>query len=296
MLSQQVATGARALSVLRPLSAPRPAPPATAVRDAVGDAPAHLHRELELTLIERGRAVYSARPAERALGATQFVAVAPGQVHRIRGADRGAPSGDADSPVRAVTLWIDAAFVCEVVTRGAAPADAPCPAFRGDAFSDPVLAGLVCEAHALLAAEAGAGAQQDGVARVLGRLATAHRPARDAVAPPRHPAVARARRFLDEHWDRGVALEELAAVARLSRFHLVRAFSREVGLPPHAYQMQVRLSHARAALARGVAISRVAYDAGFADQSHLTRTFKRAFGATPGQFARGARPAAVRAA
>jgi len=93
-----------------------------------------------------------------------------------------------------------------------------------------------------------------------------------------------ARELIHDRSSENVTLDNLAAAAGLSRFHLVRAFAREFGLPPHAYQIQVRLARARALLATGLRPAAVAAEAGFADQSHLTRHFKFAHGITPGQY------------
>jgi len=62
-------------------------------------------------------------------------------------------------------------------------------------------------------------------------------------------------------------------------------FRRGLGMPPHGYLTQIRLRHARAVLASGVAPAEAAVDAGFCDQSHLTRHFKRSYGITPAQYA-----------
>src|SRR5829696_6185110 len=98
--------------------------------------------------------------------------------------------------------------------------------------------------------------------------------------------IARARDYLCAHVADHVALDELAGVAGLSKFYLLRAFHRAYGLTPHAYQMQLRLARARRLLAEGRPLSYVTYDAGFADQSHLTRRFRSFFGFTPAQYAR----------
>lgn len=82
-------------------------------------------------------------------------------------------------------------------------------------------------------------------------------------------AVRLAREYLEENFARNVLLEELAAVANLSPFHLSKVFKEEVGLPPHAYLVQTRLALARDLLLRGWPISKVAYETGFADQSHF---------------------------
>jgi AraC-like DNA-binding protein len=75
-------------------------------------------------------------------------------------------------------------------------------------------------------------------------------------------------------------------VASLSRFELIRRFRADTGMTPHAFQVNLRIARARALLAAGVTPAAVAADCGFADQSHLTRTFKRAVGVSPGRYAR----------
>lgn len=69
--------------------------------------------------------------------------------------------------------------------------------------------------------------------------------------------------------------------------NLVRAFRGATGLPPHAYQRQLRINRAQALLRRGESPAAVAAATGFADQSHLTRTFRNALGITPAAYARG---------
>jgi len=59
-----------------------------------------------------------------------------------------------------------------------------------------------------------------------------------------------------------------------------------VGLPPHAFQLQLRVDRAKTLLAGGVDITAVAQRTGFADQSHFTRILRRSVGVTPGRFPR----------
>ena len=103
-------------------------------------------------------------------------------------------------------------------------------------------------------------------------------------------AVARAKSYLRERCSEPVSLEQLALVSGLSRFGLVHAFTKEVGLSPHAFQVHVRVERARALLQWGVSPATVATTLGFADQSHFTRHFKRILHVTPSQYAR--RPSA----
>jgi AraC-like DNA-binding protein/quercetin dioxygenase-like cupin family protein len=85
------------------------------------------------------------------------------------------------------------------------------------------------------------------------------------------------------------SLEALASAAGVSPFHLVREFTRVVGLSPHRYVIQTRVRRAGELLAAGVSISDVADTVGFVDQSHLTNYFRRYVGATPGAYQRKSR-------
>ncbi|EGU9027047.1 helix-turn-helix domain-containing protein [Vibrio parahaemolyticus] len=92
--------------------------------------------------------------------------------------------------------------------------------------------------------------------------------------------------FLEDFPQIDVSLEELAKLAGLSPFHLLREFQKQFGFPPHAYQIQQRLRMAKKLLKQGQRISDVAQECGFHDQSHLHRHFKKAMGVTPGQYLR----------
>jgi transcriptional regulator GlxA family with amidase domain len=90
--------------------------------------------------------------------------------------------------------------------------------------------------------------------------------------------------LLEEHFREDVPLAHLANATGTSMYHLQRAFRRAWGLSPHEFQSQLRVYHARALLQVGKALTDVATEVGFFDQSHLNRQFKRILGITPGQY------------
>ena len=100
-------------------------------------------------------------------------------------------------------------------------------------------------------------------------------------------ATAKARRYLEEHYRDEIHLDDLAEAAGVSSYYLIRCFREEFGLPPHAYQLQIRLQRAKADLRSDTSITDIAIKHGFFDQSHFCRHFKRAFGLTPGQYREG---------
>ncbi len=99
-------------------------------------------------------------------------------------------------------------------------------------------------------------------------------------------AVRRAREFLHDAIARKITLDELAAYASLDKFHLVRAFRAEVGMPPYEYLTHVRVARARAMLQRGARVADAAQAVGFCDESQLHRHFRRIVGLAPGAYAR----------
>lgn len=92
------------------------------------------------------------------------------------------------------------------------------------------------------------------------------------------------RQYLEAHYLKNHTLEELAVVAQLSPYYLLRTFQKTVGLSPHAYLNQIRIERAMQRLRQGKTIAETAFDTGFTDQSHFTRNFKLMMGVTPGQF------------
>ncbi|GAB4084578.1 AraC family transcriptional regulator [Myceligenerans cantabricum] len=112
-------------------------------------------------------------------------------------------------------------------------------------------------------------------------------------APPLEPAAAptarSARDLLDADPARPVRLAEVAGELGVTIPHLVRAFSREFGLPPHRYLVGRRLDMARRRLLAGEPAADVATAAGFHDQAHLARHFRRLLRTTPGRYQRDGR-------
>jgi AraC-like DNA-binding protein len=98
------------------------------------------------------------------------------------------------------------------------------------------------------------------------------------------PAIDRVREYLDGQLAAAPDSAALEAVSGLDRFTLARQFRRRIGTSPYHYLVMRRLDLARHRLLAGMKLADAALSAGFADQSHFTRQFKRAFGVTPGNW------------
>lgn len=93
--------------------------------------------------------------------------------------------------------------------------------------------------------------------------------------------------YIEDHLNEDVSLVELAELAGLSQFHLCRAFKQATGLPPHRYQIKLRVERAKELLeASSLPISEIALAVGYDDQGQLARLFRKEVGTTPSQYRR----------
>lgn len=107
--------------------------------------------------------------------------------------------------------------------------------------------------------------------------------------PPRHTRgedsrIHKVRRYIEEKAHLPLHLIKLAEIAHLSPFHFARVFRAVVGMPPHAYQNQMRIQKAKRLLLHTDEISEIALQLGFTDQSHFTHVFRRLVGCTPARY------------
>jgi AraC family transcriptional regulator len=120
------------------------------------------------------------------------------------------------------------------------------------------------------------------VRHMTGNARAAHRP---RGGPSRHKLRA-ALEYIEEHLDAELSLDDLAAAVHLSPYHFARLFKTSTGLPPHQYVITRRVERAKQLLRGGddLSLAQVAVRAGFWDQGHFARHFKRLVGVTPKQF------------
>jgi len=195
-----------------------------------------------------------------------------------------APVGCTSSPIR-IRLSCPREVVQKVANEVTGRTSAT-PFFPNFITPDPQLAALFQAFHRTLGSPATelerSSRFHDVLACIISRHASPSQTRRKI--KPERSAVRRVRQYLHENYADNVNLDELARLVGLSGFHLTRVFRMEVGLPPHAYQTQVRLTNAKLLLAKGWSIDNAAMAAGFFDQSHFTNKFRRLFGYTPGVY------------
>jgi AraC-like DNA-binding protein len=197
----------------------------------------------------------------------------------------GSPAGRAP--------WAGRLLVAELPDLEAAVADEDGHALFDAGFDDPLvgdgqLASRFAAVHRDMARGASTLERQSQLVAFLDDVAAAGPAAnrRTRRVTRDDPAVRRALDRLRGDPTRNISLAELAMVAGTTRSRLVRLFKAAFGVPPHAFQIGQRVMLARRLLERGVRATDVAPAAGFTDQSHLHRHFRRRLGLTPTQYAR----------
>ncbi|MFE9907368.1 helix-turn-helix transcriptional regulator [Streptomyces clavifer] len=232
--------------------------------------PMHTHDSWTLLIVDEGMVRYDLDRHEHGAPSSVVSLLPPHIPH----------NGDAVTPegFRKRVLYLNTAQIApELIGRAV---DRP-------ALHDPQLRHRIHQLHLTLERPGDELEAQSRLALVSERLAQHLRDQLGVPRPARDRRVARElRALLDRHYVEGLTLREAAERLHTHHTHLVRAFSREYGMAPHQYLTGRRIDLARRLLLGGMRAPDVASSAGFYDQSHFSRHFKRVVGTSPGHYAR----------
>lgn len=150
---------------------------------------------------------------------------------------------------------------------------------------DPALAAEIVHAHQLLEIDPKDQDQKERLRAAIHDLFERYGSDAPEAAADEQDALHAAKKYLERRLAENFVIEEMAYEVGYSVSHLIRSFHKRYGLPPHEYLLNLRVEYARRMIEQNVPIGTVAAAAGFADQSHLVRHFKRIVGVTPGRYA-----------
>jgi AraC-like DNA-binding protein len=236
----------------------------------------HWHETFSIGLISRGRCNYINRTKTAQACVGTVVLMNPGDVHACNPVH--------GEPWSYRMLYVDVLWLCETQAAAGITSN-PCFApFSTIATTQPELYDglnrlfdtLIDPQIEHLEKQSAAVSFMGMVQLLLGTSRSAHR--------KKAPRLTRAADFIRQNCTRSLRLEEICAEASLSPSHLIRAFKEAHGLTPHAYQLNCRIEFCRSQLRAGHSIADVALAAGFSDQAHFQRSFKKFVAATPGQY------------
>ncbi|MBB3221137.1 AraC family transcriptional regulator [Pseudoduganella umbonata] len=229
----------------------------------------HSHETFSIGSITGGESVYLNGRVREHVGAGTVVLMNPGDVHACN------PLGEQPWSYR--MFHVDSRWLAAAQGRDA---------FQPYAAAASHAPGLFARLEALYATciDAAAGTlEKHGAA--LDFFTSMHDTLQPAPAAPLPDhQVRRAAEYLRAHRAGNPTLDDLCGATGLSPSYLIRAFKARYGMTPHAWLVDCRIQYCREQLRRGRPIADVALEAGFADQAHLQRAFKRHVAATPGQY------------
>lgn len=234
----------------------------------------HTHPTLSIGAVDAGRSTLLVDGRDDQLLAKGDVVVIPARcVHSCN------PEPDTDWSYQ--MLYLDADWVAQLQNDGH---EVP-PNLRpsGPAhFSDPERYRRFCDLSDLLFDLAPTELKEEALIDFVGSLLLVNGVKRQLV-----PSwVSDLTDQLDRHCEKNWSIAELADLAAVSRYHLIRVFRLNTGLTPHAYQIDCRINKARLMLRDGEPLSDLALQLGFNDQSHFQRAFRQRTSITPGQYQR----------
>ena len=239
---------------------------AVAGRAVRGPFPRHAHRRLVVGVVDDGERFVALEGAEHRVGPGELFVIPAGRGHACR-------SGRDGHGYRLVCL-----------PPGVRPElDAVCsPRVRS-----PEAARAMDALFALLPPSPATLPRRETLVPELLDLVARAADIGPATPPqPPHAGVERAARAIAADPAAPHSLDDLAAVAQLSKYHLHRLFVSGTGVSPADFRLHCRVRLALELLSRGTPLAETALACGFADQSHFTKAFSRAVGAPPGRFVR----------
>jgi len=241
--------------------------------------PRHFHETFVVCVDERGAHGSWYRGANLIIPERAVTVVPPGEVHT------GQPVPGWPWHYRAI--YPSAALLTELAGDIGLP-PTQVPSFPSLWLNDAALTREFLRAHRAHEEDPDPLVAEGGVLEVLMALVRRHALGRRSGAAQRPPNAAAQRtiEYLNDCFAHRITLDHLARAVGLTRYFVLRAFRRATGIPPYAYLTQIRVERAKKLLRAELPIAAVARRVGFADQSHLTRHFKRLVGVTPGAFAR----------
>lgn len=249
------------------------------IRGSLNCFPKHYHDdEYSVGLIDRGAAYCLGRNENNLARAGESVLINPGQVHT------GMPAGSGVLDYR--MIYFDKQTLQQMVNEYRENSED----FEFSLFitENPHLhASLNSLAYSFIhASDSGNLLERDCLLHdACMQLANMGKTFRSTNSRQASLVLIKSRELLSSNLEKQLSLESIACELGVSRFQFLRSFKKQYGITPHVYRTQCRLEKAAYLLRKSHSLTDTAFETGFSDQSHLNRTFKNFFGATPGQYA-----------
>jgi AraC-like DNA-binding protein len=237
----------------------------------------HTHDRVSLWAILQGSGHYTRRGTREAIAAGAIIVIPADEVHACNPRDRESWGY--------LMFYIAESLLHEIAEdlRARRPHGLHFPV---KTFRDPMVYRRMLRLHRVVKEGAGLLEKETAMVDAITALLTRHA----LLGPSQSPKCAGRRvvtltkDYLAGNLEKNVSLKELSDLTGVGEHHLLHVFRSSVGMPPHAYHVQMRVGQARKLLLDGYSIVDSALETGFYDQSHFTKKFKRVVGLTPREY------------
>ncbi len=230
----------------------------------------HAHEEYSLGVVDNGRSSFWYEGKTVAVSPRTVVLIPPGLVHSC--------NPEQQSRWKYKMLFVEAGWLQTfLASRGVAALNRPVVSDRADYPAlNGMLKQLTLPASPL---EKEAGLLDFFEQALLGLAGT--RPGNRGKELPKLQVI---KEYLHQNYQQKITLAELAQLADLNKFNIIRSFKEEFSIPPHTYQTLLRINLAKKLLRQDRPIVEVVGETGFYDQSHFSKVFKSHTGVTPEKY------------
>lgn len=239
--------------------------------------PKHTHDTLSVGIVEEGHGTFYSQGQFRQIGPGDIALIPAGEVHACN------PQVDTGWTYR--MFYIDPNWLRNLAEEST-KSKRDIPNFSIPLIQHPALFRSLAQLHNTIESSAGKLEKESSIYATFTQLIIGYsdRKSQRSRRYKKSQAIKLALDYLTDNLADNISLNELSSLTGFSAYHFLRVFRDTVGLPPHAYQTQLRINRAKKLLADGKDIVQVAYDTGFTDQSHFSHKFKQLVGATPRQY------------
>ena len=242
-----------------------------------GGHPKHWHSQWQLVAVTRGGGWVKTHGSKHNTPGGSLFLIPPEVVHSNEVLDHGCDFR---------SMLIEAEFI-EGVARARGLRLVRSRVSRTPVLQSEKLTEAFDHFHARITTGAGDLALEEALETWISGLLCHHgRQTEEQVEHIAHPAARMARDLIADRATEPISLAMLAESVGLSRFELTRQFSAAYGMPPHAWQLQMRVDRGKGLLKSSLSLGEIALELGFSDQAHFNRVFKRSTGYTPGIYAK----------
>ena len=247
-------------------------------KNIVNDFRRHIHKKVIIGIVISGVRMITCGNESLRISENEMFILNSGQPHACR------PEGPLGNSYKILSASIE---TLKAIASQISEKPEPAPRFKNILYGDKSLSEDFLKLFDIFESPESMIQIESGLLSFLSRLLM-----RFAEFPPlmtafeiHETAVERVLKYIAGNYKKNPSLSELAEIACQSPFHFQRVFTKKMGLTPHEYIRDFKISESRKMLLKTEDIAGIAHELGFTDQSHFTRVFRKTVGVPPGKFA-----------